>query len=170
MNDTFWGVSYNNEQKTQPYEPIFEVQVAKLSLKDGKPEKDEAGNPVYGAWSDNSGKALDGSKLDGVNQYKYRVVFSGKKGVRWSGGTLADKVDINDRGTNSAENNYSVDVSEKLRGEKAVDITVAEAATVTIDVSAYEGKTEKIYDGKPLRDMRPEVVIKGEGSFGRADL
>lgn len=150
LNDTFWGVSYNNEQKTQPYEPVFEVQVAKLSLKDGKPEKDEAGNPVYGAWSDNSGKALDGSKLDGVNQYKYRVVFSGKKGVRWSGGTLADKVDINDRGTNSAENNYSVDVSEELRGEKAVDITVVEAATVTIDISAYEGKTEKIYDGKPF--------------------
>lgn len=150
LNDTFWGVSYNDEQKTQPYEPVFEVQVAKLSLKDGKPEKDETGNPVYGAWSDNSGKALDGSKIDGVNQYKYRVVFSGKKGVRWSGGMLTGKVDINDRGTNSAENNYSVDVSEKLRGEKAVDITVAEAATVTIDVSAYEGKTEKIYDGKPF--------------------
>ncbi|MDE6363574.1 MAG: Ig-like domain-containing protein, partial [Lachnospiraceae bacterium] len=150
VNNTFWGVSYNDEQKTQSYEPIFELQAAKLSLaEDGKPLKDEAGNPVYGAWSDNGGKVLDGSKVDGVNQYKYRVVFSGKKGVRWSSGNL-EKVDINDRGTNSAENNYSVDVSEKLIGEKAVDITVAEAATVTIDISAYEGKTEKIYDGNPF--------------------
>lgn len=151
--ETLWGVSYNAEKKAQIYEPVFKLQYAELSQKDGAPVKDAEGKPVYGAWKDNEkDRVLDGSTLDGINCYQYRIVFSGKKGVRNGKGVfeLENLVSINDRGTNSADMNVKVDDTLDTTGDNAVAITVV-STTATIDISAYDKDAkEKIYDGKPF--------------------
>ena len=160
---TFWGVSYSDDTKTQYYEPVFKLQVAKAKLdKDEKPVKDKDGNIEYGAYTDNNGAAL----ISG-DAAKYRVVFEGKKSV-YTGSGAGTPIDLN-KGTNSTDPNYAVDVTEPTITKNVVDISVIEAATLTIDVSAYDSDAkEKVYDGKAFYEKRADYK-KAKIEGGKAD-
>lgn len=156
--DTFWGVSYNNTDRTQPYEPVFTLQVSELLL-DGedKPIKDADGKVQYSDYVDNNGASLIAGSVDGNMKAKYRVVFSGKKTVYYANGNAASLVNVNDRGTDGSDTNHKVDLSADTISKYAADVTITEAKLVTIDTSAYASDVKtKIYDGKPFYETRKE--------------
>ena len=105
---TGWGVSYNKENETQYYEPVFELQVSEVKLdEEGNPKKDKDGKLEY----DEYRTVEQNEKLIGDSELaKYRVVFSGNKAVYYGGGWEDKALDIND-GANSAVPNYKVDVT-----------------------------------------------------------
>ena len=155
--DTFWGVSYNNTDRTQPYEPVFTLQVSELLL-DGedKPVKDADGKVQYSDYVDNNGASLIAGSVDGNVKAKYRVVFSGKKAVFYTNGN-AIPVNVNDRGTDGSDTNHKVDLSADTISKYAADVTITEAKLVTIDTSAYAGDVKtKIYDGQPFYENRKD--------------
>lgn len=165
--DTFWGVSYHNELKTQPYELVFTLEAAKLMLDaEGKPVKDADGTVRYSDYTNNNGEALIAGSVDGNLKAKYRVVFSGKKAVYYANGT-ANLTDVNDHGTNGADTNHKVDLSADTLSKYAADVTVTEAALVTINTDAYanDAKT-KIFDGKPFYEKRADYKKATAGENG----
>lgn len=172
--ETFWGVSYYNADKSQPYELVFELQRAELQTetdKDGnvKPVKDEAGKVQYDPWENNNGKALvpGTDVVDGSAKVKYRVVFGGKKAVYKADGS-EEKTDVNDHGTNGADTNHKVDLTPETIDKNAIELTVT-VSTVTIDTSAYNSDQKtKIYDGKPFYENRKDykkATATGSGTL-----
>lgn len=165
--DTFWGVSYMDKNRNQAYEPVFKLQYA-VKDKDGNLEKDKDGNVVY---RDNNG-----AKLEGPSKKEYRVVFTGKKAVYTAYGTTADTRDVNAGDVNSAEPNYNIKVDAKTIADNSAVITIADAKTTTIDVSAilkdgkgadYASPIESIYNGSAIYDERAtykKAVVKAEGA------
>lgn len=156
----FWGVSYNNPDKTQKYEPVFELQVSEPVLDtDGNVKKDADGKDIYTEY-ESADRLEKGDK-------KYRIVFSGKKAV-YTGSGYEYITDVNDHGTNSSELNYTVDVTAKTIAANAIEITVADA--LTIDVSQYaDAERTKIYDEAPFYEARADYkkasVAGGNGSL-----
>lgn len=153
---TGWGVSYNNDNKTQYYEPVFKLQVAEVSRdKDGNPKKDKDGKLEYGEYRDveENEKLIGGGELA-----KYRIAFSGKKAVYDGYGWADTATDIND-GANSAVPNYKVDTTPETIEKNVVELTITKSTTV-IDVSKYteckDGKYTKVFDYAPFYEKRED--------------
>lgn len=154
--NNFWGVSCDDSDsvyKTQPYEPVFKVQVADNST-------DVSGNAIT-VWSD---MTADASLESGKS---YRIIFSGNKGVyMFYDGTYECVVDINDSDVNSATDNYSVNVTTETLEQNTADVTVKEGVAATIDVTAilgtdkagesYEKPITKVYDTKSIYELRAD--------------
>ncbi len=85
--DGIWGTSYDNDERTQPYEPVFGVY---------RIEKEEA---VL---------LKDTAKLAAAEGVTYEVRFTGKKAVRSSNGfsNESDQKEINDDTVDSYNSNY----------------------------------------------------------------
>ena len=151
---TGWGVSYNKENETQYYEPVFELQVSEVKLdEEGNPKKDKDGKLEY----DEYRTVEQNEKLIGDSELaKYRVVFSGNKAVYYGGGWEDKALDIND-GANSAVPNYKVDVTPETISKYAVDLTITKTNTV-IDITKYtectDGVWKKIFDYTPFYEDR----------------
>ena len=135
---TGWGVSYNKENETQYYEPVFELQVSEVKLdEEGNPKKDKDGKLEY----DEYRTVEQDEKLIGDSELaKYRVVFSGNKAVYYGGGWEDKALDIND-GANSAVPNYKVDVTPETISKYAVDLTITKTNAV-IDITKYTECTD----------------------------
>ena len=150
---TGWGVSYNNENKTQYYEPVFELQVS-------KPETDPDGKVT---WSSYETVNEDEKLIGGGELAKYRVVFTGKKAV-YNGNRVSSEVDINNA-TNSAVPNFKVDDTKETLEKYAVELTITKA-NVEIDISKYgiaDKHYKKIFDGTPVYENREEYKIASVG-------
>lgn len=155
---TGWGVSYNQDGMTQYYEPVFVLEAAALQLDDdGNPMKDETGKLVYGDYE----AVANDARLVSGEEFKYRIVFSGKKAVYDYQDDVYDydrasEVDVNE-GTNSAVVNYKVDVSSDTLDKNFVDVTITKTNAV-IDVSKYtectNGVWKKIFDYEPFYEER----------------
>lgn len=151
---TGWGVSYNKENETQYYEPVFELQVSEVKLdEEGNPKKDKDGKLEY----DEYRTVEQDEKLIGDSELaKYRVVFSGNKAVYYGGGWEDKALDIND-GANSAVPNYKVDVTPETISKYAVDLTITKTNAV-IDITKYtectDGVWKKIFDYTPFYEDR----------------
>lgn len=130
--DRFWGTSYYNSDKTQPFEPIFEVwEVEKLEADPAAKEPAET-NFTYVGEVEYS-EALESGKL-------YRIVFTGYKGVYRSYGesTWESRTRINDTSVDSATANYQVYDASDVRQKDAntCALTLTAGIETTIDVSA----------------------------------
>lgn len=150
---TGWGVSYNNENKTQYYEPVFELQVS-------KPETDPDGKVTWSSYE----TVNEGEKLIGGGELaQYRVVFTGKKAV-YNGNRVSSEVDINNA-TNSAVPNFKVDDTKETLEKYAVELTITKA-NVEIDISKYgiaDKHYKKIFDDTPVYENREEYKIASVG-------
>ncbi|MDE7185323.1 MAG: Ig-like domain-containing protein [Lachnospiraceae bacterium] len=153
---TGWGVSYNNDEKTQYYEPVFELQAAKVKRdEEGNPKKDKDGNLEYEEYVavEEDDKLVGGGELA-----KYRIVFSGNKAVYSGFGWADTATDIND-GANSAVPNYKVDTTPETIEKNVVELTITKSTTV-IDVSKYtectDGKYIKVFDYAPVYEKRED--------------
>ena len=153
---TGWGVSYNNEDKTQYYEPVFELQVANVKRdEEGNPKKDKDGNLEYEEYVtvEEDDKLIGGGELA-----KYRIVFSGNKAVYYGDGWADTATDIND-GANSAVPNYKVDTTPETIEKNVVELTITKSTT-QIDVSKYteckDGKYTKVFDYAPVYEKRED--------------
>lgn len=168
---TGWGVSYNQDNMTQYYEPVFVLERATLQRDDdGNPMKDEAGKLVYGKYE----AVGDDDRLVSSEEFKYRVIFSGQKAVYdYTANDDYDydrssMVDVN-RGTNGSAVNFKVDVSDETLDKNSVDITITKTNAV-IDVSKYtectNGVWKKIFDYEPFYKTREEykkATVDGSG-------
>lgn len=163
----FWGTSYYNNTKTQPYEPVFSLQVAQTGA-DGNPVKDADGNIVY---QSNYGNSLDSTKT-------YRVIFTGQKAVYNAGGRLQDSMGVNDRYgslSSQTDRNYTVNVSDEEIAKHTAAVTVNAGEKAEIDITAIlkDGKgtesdpIKKVYDGSGIYEKRADykkaVVKNAEG-------
>ncbi|MDE7130188.1 MAG: Ig-like domain-containing protein [Lachnospiraceae bacterium] len=115
----FWGISYNDTEKTQSYEPVFAVEEGVVTI-----EEDGKETISWNVLEDENAVLV---KEDDV---KYRVVFSGKKAVYTSVGTK-HSVDIN-----ASQENYRVDLSSETLEKYAKNIEVTGCDPAVIDVSA----------------------------------
>ncbi len=150
---TGWGVSYNNENKTQYYEPVFELQVS-------KPETDKDGKVT---WSSYETVNEDEKLIGGGELAKYRVVFTGKKAV-YNGNRVSSEVDINNA-TNSAVPNFKVDDTKETLEKYAVELTITKA-NVEIDISKYgiaDKYFKKTFDGTPIYESRADYKMASVG-------
>lgn len=130
VQDGFWGVSYDDADKTQYYTPVFELwRKTRTKL----PEKNWPANATedqkWTKWSSLASFNMDDFKpSDDETQYEYYVVFTGKKAVYSADGTIVyETVDgqsmkgrpITETTTDSAERNYRVKADEDtLKNEK----------------------------------------------------
>lgn len=144
--NTFWGVSYNQDDIPQYYEPVFKVQMrTNTTIKDA----DGKETTTEGSWTDvtgtleNSTKPVsetdEETKITTTTAVEYRVVFAGQKAV-YINGNVIDKtvVDINKQiDVNSADTNYDVYTTDNVVGAAAnvIGITVNDSTVVTIDTS-----------------------------------
>lgn len=165
--ETFWGVSYNSTSKTQSFEPVFKLQVARATAeeKDGKTvysfPKDKDGNVVYN-YVDNNG-----AKLESPEKAVYRIVFAEKKAVYNANGTPNTTVDINRTETNSAETNYEVDIKSETIAKNAAAVEVKAAQTAVIDVSALyklfgdtaKDKAGESFENPNIRTYEPFTAL-----------
>lgn len=144
----FWGVSYNDEEKRQSYEPLFVVEKGTA-----------AGDKVVWTSLANNDKL---EKKDGVS---YRIRFSGSKTVYGGGSQAPRPLDVN-----AGQHNYTVDVSAATLEKYALPIDVNLAEKIEIDVAELLGENEagrkletpytKIYDGEPLYETRKDYKEK----------
>ena len=146
----FWGVSYNDTQKRQSYEPLFVVEKGTA-----------AGDKVV--WTPlGSSEKLE--KKDGVS---YRIKFSGQKTVYGSNNPVQAPRPLD---VNAGQHNYTVDVSAATLEKYALPIDVDLAEKIEIDVAELLGENEagrkletpytKIYDGEPLYGTRKDYKEK----------
>lgn len=152
--NSFWGTSYYSSTKTQPYEPVFEVQMA-----DGE-TTDAEGNTTTTYASLNADAALQSGKT-------YRIIFTGLKGVYNANGTGESTRDINDYNVDSANANYRVDTETAVLEKNTAAITADAGIAATINVDAilqdgtkagasYENPITKVYDTKRIYEKRAE--------------
>lgn len=165
--DTFWGVSYNDPDKPQYYEPVFKVQKRTTTT---TTYTDTAKKPetVEGSWGDVDELDAVSSETKGTDRtvetkVEYRVVFAGQKGL-YRDGVAFDTVEINKQiDINSANRNYDVDVTKEVLEANAAPITVNDSTEVTIntedivkniqDMPLADGVYTKQYDEKaPFAD------------------
>ena len=146
IDEYFWGVSYNEDMSvTQPYEPVFRIQ---------RSEVEGEGENAKLVWNDYYGVIQKDSK------YGYRLVFSGMKSVYDRSGNSNGEKDIN-----SAQSNYTVDLSEAMLVGYAKTLNILGANKVDIKVddilvegagATFDKPIAKTYDGADL------YTIKGE--------
>lgn len=151
--ETGWGVSYNNDNKTQYYEPVFELQVSKS-------ETDENGKVTWSSYE----TVKEGEKLIGSDEsIKYRVIFTGEKAVyTYDKNQVVEvsKTGINN-GTNSAVPNFKVDDTKETLEKYAVELTITKA-NVEIDISKYgiaDKYFQKTFNGMPIYESREDYKI-----------
>lgn len=153
--ETFWGVSYNNPDQTQAYEPVFQIV---------KAEKKNDGDKTWIPLA--SEEALDASK------FSYRIVFTGKKAVYTADGTTTknETWDVNGKEVNTAHKNYCIVTTKDALLENYADVPVLDGKAAEIDISeilagckASENMNDlyqpthfasKVYDGGGLFENR----------------
>lgn len=117
----FFGVSYGENNKTQYFSPVFELEMrqkkAAADIKEGASEDEQ-----YSTWTKyTSGLLSTGTKERPI---QYRVKFTGKKAIYDTEGNPINPVDITDTTTNSAEKNYHVKADEDTLKNKDNTLTV----------------------------------------------
>ena len=142
VDEHFWGVSYNDAEKTQSYEPVFWVQ---------KGTSTKVGETETVRWENMSAD----KSLEIEDNVSYRIVFSGRKAVYKDGGR---NVPINE-----GLKNHTVDVTDGTLTAKALTIELNAAQKVEINIDAlcngeagktFENPNTKVYDGEQLYKNR----------------
>ena len=133
----FFGVSYSDNDKTQYYGPVFELQTrqkkAPADIKEGASEEEK-----WSSWTKYDNKSVLTKGTD-ERPVEYRVRFTGQKAVYEPNGFFDTSVDITDTTTNSAEKNYSVKADEETLNANTLPVEL-------ISVTATEIKTDKIIE------------------------
>lgn len=135
----FFGVSYSDNDKTQYYGPVFELQTrqkkAPADIKEGATEEEK-----WSSWTKYDNKSVLTKGTD-ERPVEYRVRFTGQKAVYNPDGSYNDieLVDITDTTTNSAEKNYSVKADEETLNANTLPVELG-------TVIATEIKTDKIIE------------------------
>ena len=145
--DSFWGTSYDNNTKTQPYEPVFEVVKTVVSTEN----ETQTSKTVV----------LDEDDLltfDEKGATTYEVRFTGYKAVYNANGTVYGRKGINDP-ADSTNNNYFVKADQETLEKYTVKFDVKNVNAV-IDPSAvvagfeqnpdFHDAAVKTYDGVKL--------------------
>lgn len=170
----FFGVSYGEDNKTQYYSPVFELEMrtkkAAADIKEGASEDEQ-----YSTWT----KYTSGLLSTGTEErpIQYRVKFTGKKAIYDTKGNPINPVDITDTTTNSAEKNYCVKADEDTLKNKDNTLTVelTKRAETKIDFSEIvkpfnngtgeiDNPAWKIFDDSFLFDIDKE----GRASYKKA--
>lgn len=127
----FFGVSYNDNGKTQYYSPVFKLETRQkkpaASIIEGATEEEK-----WGAWTAYTGAVL--TKGTEERPIEYRVKFSGQKTVYNDEGNPAELVDVTDTTTNSAEQNYCVKADEDTLKNNTLLVELGTAAATEIKV------------------------------------
>ncbi len=164
IDEYFWGVAYNQGEKTQSYEPVFVIEEGTIkngTIKDGTTKDSKT------TWK----RLSDTDVLEKKENVSYRVIFSGKKRVYDS---LTGK--IKEADINASQENYRVDLSEKGLNKYAKTIVLEASNEAEIDVSAMLSGEEKAgenfdnaiistYSGTQLfatRDLYKKAVVKSK--------
>lgn len=168
----FFGVSYGENNKTQYFSPVFELEMrqkkAAADIKEGASEDEQ-----WSAWT----KYTNGLLSTGTEErpIQYRVKFTGKKAIYDSEGKLTNPVDITDTTTNSAEKNYCVKADEDTLKNNTLIVELVNRTETKIDfskiVEPFENGTGeidnpawKIFDGSYFFDTDEE----GRASYKKA--
>lgn len=158
----FWGTSYDNSYRTQPYEPIFKVRVEA-----GEQIVDDQTVPVYEDMYDTD--TLQSGKT-------YQIVFTGKKGVYSAAGQPVSSVPINSS-VDSTTDNYTVAADEEILAKYTVALTADAGTVASISADAiftgdakngasYDNPITKVYDTKALYEKRADykkAVVTADG-------
>ena len=136
VEDGFYGVSYDDADKTQYYSPVFELRYRRKA-------KATATAPAATEWTwvkdtlttleNEPGNKLDNERYD----YEFYIVFTGKKAVYNAEGKKVGKdVDITETSTNTAVQDYKVVADEAVRLNElnALSVNIGDAETTTINV------------------------------------
>lgn len=147
--ENFWGVTYNNPEKPQYYQPVFKLQIGKKA----------SGDKEF-TWTDldETDRIYEVSGVSAVTKIEtaYRVVFAGKKAY-YTDGVKGDEVSVDRVDVNSSELNYKVDTTVK----NYADLTVVDTANASISASEImklldnkgadiNNRYVKVYDHKAL--------------------
>lgn len=154
--EDFFGVSYSDTDRTQYYKPVFKVQQSVTPVK--KEENEQSAEIV---WKD-FGTKDKVKKSDDVNEYGYRIVFTGNKAVYTADGKKvvwvqdgydedgypdyvekSGVVSITDTTTNSANKNYLVRTDKDTINTYAKNLVLTEGVETKIEteeiVKAFKG-------------------------------
>lgn len=147
-SENMWGTSYDDSNKTQPYQPDFEL-VEKA--KDGS-------ETVYNSRGESSDGGVYGAKLKADHEYYVR--FNGKKVVYYAGGTptVWDEKDIMEGADSMDPNTCGFKV---VSSDDQLKLTVEKAGSTikTDDIKADGMASEKVnvldalvktYDGQKI--------------------
>lgn len=168
--DTFWGVSYNQDNLPQYYEPVFAVQMrTNITVKTSSGEE----TTTEGTWttvttfeepSGTTSETDETTKTTTTTTVEYRLIFTGEKAVYINGNVIdSTLIDINKQiDVNSAETNYTVNTAKAADAANIItDIEVKNSTKVTIDTSDItsgititDGVYTKIYDGSGFFENR----------------
>ncbi len=156
ISETFFGVTYNQADESQPYVPMFDVQMGITKTVEGKTTTE---------WTkiapDATFPYLSGENGEGDNKFtvEYRIVFSGNK-CNYTNGTPDNVMGINKYEVNAQNINYDFNVSKDVREsrENVIPITVRNS-NAEIDAKALlvNGKgldvndiAKSIYNHNPI--------------------
>ena len=139
-NENFWGVAYNDKNKTQYYRPVFELEYRKaLKNEDGTSviENNVIQYSDWTVWNEAALQASEGKE----KEYEYRIVFSGNKAVFNANGEIVKTVSATDTSTMEAEKNYAVKTDEATRhiysdkeGELSLVVPVEVKASKEVEI------------------------------------
>lgn len=171
--DTFWGVSYNNPEKVQNYNPVFALEM-------GQTTSEKVGEEVKTntVWTKVTGSIVYPSGLNKIvigGEEKdvtvaYRIVFTGNKGL-FENGVATSAIDVNTV-VNHSNTNYVINTNDLAAD--AITLEVKANANAVIDVTAmlkdgkgatYDNAYTKVYDGEHLYADRAEykkAVVKSQ--------
>lgn len=168
----FFGVSYGENNKTQYFSPVFELEMrqkkAAADIKEGASEDEQ-----YAAWTKYTGGLL--SKGTKERPIQYRVKFTGKKAIYDVKGNSINPIDIMDTTTNSAEKNYRVKADEDTLKNNTLPVELTERTETKINFSEIvkpfnngtgeiDNPAWKIFDNSSLFDTDKE----GRASYKKA--
>lgn len=165
VDEHFWGVSYNDDGKTQSYEPVFLVQKG-TSTKVGETETVK--------WESMSA----GEALEIKENVSYRIVSSRYKAVYQEAtyddktGVLSNRQEAKHLDINEGLKNHTVDITEATLAAKALAIELNTAQKVEINIDAlcngeagktFENPNTRVYNGEQLyknREYKNLVTLK----------
>lgn len=150
LSDRFWGTSYYDTGKTQPYEPTFQVWKVTKGADGTIVEETALG------FSERLSYTLPAESTDKVH---FEVRFTGRKAV-YSASGVTSSIDINEQ-AGTMDTSYAVKTDGETLAKYAAVLNVAEGDKAEIDetdiISGFETKklgqidaSAKIYDGSGL--------------------
>ncbi len=133
----FWGVSYNDKNVTQYYNPVFRLQYREAEKKDDGSLVKEGSQIKYGEWKNFNDNILKSSVGEsGEKEIEYRIVFTGKKAVYYASG-YGSEISVTDTSTMAAEKNYLVQADEETlcNDNYVLPVEINNAAATEIDIT-----------------------------------
>lgn len=130
---SFWGTSFVDSLRTQPYEPVFEVVKTVVSTVDGKQVSRTT-----------TLSAMDALEYDEKGATTYEVRFTGDKAVYNANGSVYDSKSVNDP-ADSTNQNYSVNTDQDTLEKYVVKFEVKNVNAV-IDTDAIAAGLDRYAD------------------------